>query len=304
MAKKDKEEKLARKAKKAAKAAKRAKKQARQERKQERQELRSKRERRKQERPSNAITPGTRRDSSSFIDDYIFKLPVPEAARIYDEPGIIKDHMKKFNTGNETVTDLIRHADDNVRRTTWSDTYDDDGAIQWSTNSKRGTPERKQERKTFKQLAKETGLNFERVKRKKREADIHIQRFKNNEKYFNRKYGDEQWMQAMQDGFGGAPGGLHHNKYRKKGGAAFSRVEAPRFNSRMSSGEKYGKNSQQTLSHEIGHALGLRDLSSPEEQAQAANYSVMGYDSNYKLAGGKNRFGQSDIDAIIKNFGL
>ena len=314
------------KAKKAVKAAARAqRKLERQERREDRQERRAERQERREERQERreerqqtptpgpvvapAATPAFNIPAvSSPTPAPVVRpaAPEPQAARIYD-PSLLDKHMDKFKQSNAEVTDLIRHANDSVNRTGWSDKYDDDGTIQWSTSSKKGTPERKQERKTFKQLERETGIDFERARRAARESDIHIKRYGNRDKYFDRKYGDTEWLQNMKNNFGGNPGGLHHYKYRseKNDYQPYSRVEAPKFKAKLGDGnDRYGKNSQQTLSHEIAHALGLRDLSTPEEQAQAANFSVMGYDSNFKLAGGKNRFGQSDLDAIMKNYNM
>ena len=162
---------------------------------------------------------------------------------------------------------------------------------------------RRQERKTLKQLEMLTGLDFKRTGRKGK-ADVQIKRYKNREKYFDRKYADTDWYKEMQNRIG-APGGLHHYNWRetKKGWSPFSRIEVPKFNAKMGT-KRYGKLSQQTLSHELGHALGLRDLTTPEEQAKVANYSVMGYDTSRQLAGGKNRFSKADIQAIMQNYGL
>ena len=279
----------------------------RQERRSEKQERRSERQERRAERQERtASAPQAATPTVPAPQAARPTAPAPQAAKIYD-PSLLDKHMEKFKQKNAEVADLIRHADDSVNRTGWSNKYDDDGTIQWSTASKKGTPERKQERKTFKQLERETGIDFERVRRKKRESDIHIKRYRDGDKYFDKKYSDTEWLQNMKDNFGGNPGGLHHYKYRseKNDYQPYSRVEAPKFRTKLGeSDQRYGKNSQQTLSHEIAHALGLRDLSTPEEQAQAANFSVMGYDSNFKLAGGKNRFGQSDLAAIMKNYNM
>jgi len=296
------------KAKKAVRAAAKAqRKLERQERRAERQERRAERQERRAERQERtAPEPQVVTPTAPEPQAVNFAVPEPQAAKIYD-PSLLGGHMEKFKQTNAEVADLIRHADDSVNRTGWSDKYDDDGTIQWSTSSKKGTPERKQERKTYKQLERETGIDFDRVRRKKRESDIHIKRYKDGDKYFDRKYSDTEWLQNMKNNFGGNPGGLHHYKYRseKNDYQPYSRVEAPQFRAKLGEGDqRYGKHSQQTLSHEIAHALGLRDLSTPEEQAQAANFSVMGYDSNFKLAGGKNRFGQSDLAAIMKNYNM
>ena len=322
------ESKQDKKAKKAAKAAAKAQriKQERQQIKQERQAIKQERQQIKQERQERKAAPTP--TPASSVQDLINKYasntssatapapttapastpapssrpaaPDPVAAKMYDS-SLLAGHMGKFKESNPVVADLIRFADDSPNRKVWSNTYDDDGTIQWSTASQKGTPERRQEKKTFKQLQQLTGINFEKVK-PKRDSDIHIHRYKKGDKYFNRKYSDTDWLQSMKDNFGGTPGGLHHYGYRKDD-RPFSRVEAPKFKTKLGD-KRYGKQSQQTLSHEIAHALGLRDLSTPEEQAEVANYSVMGYDSNWKLAGGKNRFGATDIDAIIKNYGL
>lgn len=265
----------------------------------------SKKENKKAKKAAKAAARAQRKlERQERREDRRERRPEPQAAKIYD-PSLLDEHMDKFKESNASVAALIRYADESVNRKNWSDTYDDDGTIQWSTSSKKGTPERKQERKTFKQLEKETGIDFEKVRNAARESDIHIKRYKNRDKYFDRKYSDTEWLQNMKDNFGGNPGGLHHYKYRseKNDYQPYSRVEAPKFRTKLGDGDmRYGKNSQQTLSHEIAHALGLRDLSTPEEQAEAANYSVMGYDTNYKLAGSKNRFGRSDLDAIMKNY--
>jgi len=235
--------------------------------------------------------------------------PNPDAAIYYNyDKGskLRKKHEEMFRTENPSVSNLIRHSDDSPNRSSFTDNYNDDGRITWFTGSKKGTPERKQERKTLKQLEMLTGLDFKRTGRKGK-ADIQIKRYKNSDKYFDRKYADTDWYKKMQNTIG-APGGLHHYNWRetKKGWSPFSRVEAPKFNAKMGKNfnERYGKMSQNILSHELGHALGLRDLTTPEEQAKVANYSVMGYDTSQQLARGKNRFSKADIQAIMQNYGL
>ena len=211
---------------------------------------------------------------------------------------------QKYQTENKLTHALIRHADNSPQRQYWTDTYDDDGTITWSTSSKKGTKERKQEKKTFRQLGNRTGLNFERVPKKQRSSDIHLRRFYDFDKYFNRKYEGKDWFEQYKtDNNGGVPGGLHHYKYRKGSGDRFSYVEAPRFNTK-SGGNHLGKGSQAILSHEIAHALGLRDLSNPGEQAAVKDFSVMGYQTDRGLVTPKNRFSASDIAAIISNYGI
>tara|TARA_S200002703_G_scaffold45431_1_gene39663 strand:- start:336 stop:1157 length:822 start_codon:yes stop_codon:yes gene_type:complete len=234
--------------------------------------------------------------------------PNPDAAIYYQyDKGskLRKQHKDMFRAENPSVSNLIRHSDDSNNRTAFTDTYDDDGRITWFTGSKKGTPERRQEKRTLRQLEMLTGLDFKRTGRKGK-ADIQIKRFGNNNKYFDRKYAGEDWYNNMQNTTG-APGGLHHYNWREteKGFSPFSRIEVPKFKAKM--GEnlgRYGKFSQNTLSHELGHALGLRDLATPEEQAKAANYSVMGYNTSQQLAKGKNRFSKADIQAIMQNYGL
>ena len=80
----------------------------------------------------------------------------------------LADLREKLGTANPEVTDMIRYADDDQRRSAWTDTYNDDGKIRWSTNSAKGSKERRQERKTMRFLERETGLDFKRTNARSR----------------------------------------------------------------------------------------------------------------------------------------
>ena len=130
----------------------------------------------------------------------------------------LQDARTSMQQKDKSVVQSIRYANDSNERQNWNDRYNDYGVITWSTSSKKNTPERRQEKKTFKKLAQNTGLNFQRVGRGSGEHDIHIKRFGNNRKYFEKNYGDQEWNKNYQEATGGQqPGGLHHFKSRPDG---------------------------------------------------------------------------------------
>ena len=196
---------------------------------------------------------------------------------------------------NDKVSNMIRYGDDDVQRSGWTDAYNDDGKIKWSTTSAKGTRERKQERRTMRFLERQTGLDFKRTNANSGKAEIEINRY-DDSNYFN-KYKGKDWY----DNFGFTPSGLHH--WEQDGNRRYSRIEAPTRNARHDSMNVKGK-SQKTLSHEIGHALGLTDLFRSQDQKAAGGYSVMSYNTNHRAPKGPVRFGLSDINAIKMNYGL
>lgn len=215
----------------------------------------------------------------------------------YDTKGkdkAFKDEVRQIRKDfrgpvDENAVNLIRDPANADERKFWTDTYDDDGIIQWSTSSKRGTKERREEKRIFNKLEKNTGLDFERVRKGPRDSDIHIKQFNRDGTYMKRKYKGEPWYD------GGGYYGLHHyQSEKKKDGSGWqnrSRVEAI-------------KGSPLTLAHEIGHALGLRDLSNNKEQKATEGKSVMSYNTSEYASNRRVPFTHSDYEAIKRNYGL
>ena len=212
-------------------------------------------------------------------------------------PGITQARQR-LAKANDDVSNLVRHAESDTQRKYWTDTYDDDGRIYWSTNSARGTKERRQERRTMRFLERQTGLDFKRTNANSGKTEIHIDRYDDGKDYFKR-YEGKDWY----DNMGFIPGGLHHYDYdpnRRR----YSRIEVPNRKAVYGNGVSAKGTSQKVLSHEIGHALGLRDLSNPNEQATTKDFSVMSYKTPFRAVKGPVRFGLSDINAIKLNYGL
>ena len=197
---------------------------------------------------------------------------------------------------NDKIVKGIRYKKKDPTRQ-WTDGFADDAAIQWSTSSKRGTPERKQEKKTFRKLEQNTNIIFDRVPRNSERSDIHINRYGNGDRYFDKKYGDDEWYKDFTEQSGGrAPRGLATGKYSYdefKGSRKWMDLDVPKTKD---------PHSQVILSHEIGHSLGLRDLPNYKQQNRTRNKSVMSWATDSYAVSGKKPFSSNDYEAIRRNY--